>query len=389
MRKAIQIKSIYSYIVLATLVLAVAIRGGATLGEQPTEETKPVATYSIEDIRTVFPEAATFYSKQGRGIVVKNNQGEQLGRLLLSTDFEVHNVGYAGEVPLFVGLDKQNQIIGIHLLPNEETPSFIEYIRKKNFFEQWNGLPMDTVLLAHQVDAVSGATYSTKAIIKTVNETASAYLDVQMQMKVHSWLSIARLVLTFLLVAVSLGMVVWRKFKKMYWYFLIAVLIVLGLGFRQMLSLGLLHTWLVQGVSVRNNIELIVLLLLSIVLSIMGYRKYYCNYLCPMGALQLLVSKVSPFKKRPFNMRISVVELRSIYLAFIWVTLLLGFSLPLYNMEPFLAFSFQIASTVMLVAGAAIVVMSLFFNRPWCQLCPTGCLLDSIPSIKKSKKNEE
>ena len=135
MRKSIQIKSIYSYIVLATLVLAVAIRGGATLGEQPTEETKPVATYSIEDIRTVFPEAATFYSKQGRGIVVKNNQGEQLGRLLLSTDFEVHNVGYAGEVPLFVGLDKQNQIIGIHLLPNEETPSFIEYIRKKN----WKG----------------------------------------------------------------------------------------------------------------------------------------------------------------------------------------------------------------------------------------------------------
>lgn len=103
----------------------------------------------------------------------------------------------------------------------------------------------------------------------------------------------------------------------------------------------------------------------------------------------MLASKVSPFKKRSFKLRISVVTLRAIYLTFIWVTLLLGFSLPLFNMEPFVAFSIQVASTLMLVAGAAIVVLSLFFNRPWCQLCPTGCLLDSVPSIKKSKKDEK
>lgn len=390
MRKTIQINSIYTYFVVATLVLAVAVRGGASFGlNAPDEEAEKVEAYTIDDVRAVFPDVATFSPKQGRGIVVKNNSNEELGRLLLSSDFDVRNIGYAGEVPLFIVLDKQDHVAGIHLLPNEETADYIEFITERKLLQQWNGLEMDTLLLSKQVDAISGATYSSQAIIKTVNETASAYLDVQSQMKVHSWLSVLRIVLTFMLVAISIGMVVWHKFKKLYWYFLAVVVIVFGFWFKQMLSIGLLHTWLVQGVSIRNNIELIVLLLLSIVLSILGYRKYYCTYLCPMGALQMLASKVSPFKKRSFKLRISVVTLRAIYLTFIWVTLLLGFSLPLFNMEPFVAFSIQVASTLMLVAGAAIVVLSLFFNRPWCQLCPTGCLLDSVPSIKKSKKDEK
>ena len=129
-----------------------------------------------------------------------------------------------------------------------------------------------------------------------------------------------------------------------------------------------------------------VILSISVVLAIAGHKKYYCTYLCPMGAVQMLVSKASPFKKRNLKLKISVLTLRNIYLTFIWVSLILGFALPLSNLEPFIAFSFKVASWIMLSAGGVIILLSLFFNRPWCQLCPTGCLLDSIPSVKSNRK---
>jgi len=182
-------------------------------------------------------------------------------------------------------------------------------------------------------------------------------------------------------------MVIQNKLKKGYWFYLLLVFIVPGLWFKQMLSVDLLHNWLTHGIPTRTNIELLVILLLSIAMSVLGYRKYYCNYLCAMGAVQLLAAKISPFKKRSFNLKISVVSLRTLYLTFIWVSLLLGFSLPLTYMEPFMAFSFTVVSVFMLIAGVAIVVLSLFFNRPWCQLCPTGCLLDAVPSIQTKNKN--
>jgi NosR/NirI family transcriptional regulator, nitrous oxide reductase regulator len=136
----------------------------------------------------------------------------------------------------------------------------------------------------------------------------------------------------------------------------------------------------------QSNWDLLVVMILSVIMGLLGYRKYYCNYLCPMGAVQVLVAKLSPFTKRSASIKISVVTLRTVYLTFIWVSLLLGFALPLSDMEPFMAFSFRMAGTVMLGAGILIVLLSLVFNRPWCQFCPTGCLLDSIQPMVKSSK---
>lgn len=374
-----------SYILFLCIVLitiAIHFKSSSTK-ELPCDNEN--SSYTLNDVKALFPEAAFFSKNSDKSISIKDDNGTKIGLLLCSKDLGINYNGYNGPLPLIIGIDRNQKVNGIILLPNQETRSYLQYIKSRNLLNRWTNQSLDTSLVFINVDAVSGATYSSSAIINTVKGTVSEYLKIKQNQQIR-WLSIVRIALTLLLIALALNMLFTKRLKKFYYYFLLIVIAVFGIWFKQMLSIGLLHTWLTKEIPLKSNIELICILLLSVIMSLLGHRKFYCNYLCPMGAVQVLVAKISPFKKRNLNLKFSRLTLRGIYLIFIGMALLLGFTLPLYDMEPFSAFSFSIASIPMLCAGGAIVVLSLFFNRPWCQLCPTGCLLDSVPTITKKKK---
>ena len=69
--------------------------------------------------------------------------------------------------------------------------------------------------------------------------------------------------------------------------------------------------------------------------------------------------------------------------------LLFGFAPQLNYLEPFMAFSFKIASYGFFIAGGAIVIFSLFFTKPWCSVCATGCLIDTISYKKHAINNKK
>ncbi len=72
--------------------------------------------------------------------------------------------GYAGATPLNIYI-ANNKIIKIESLPNQESPQFFE--RAKTLLDKFVGKNV-TEVSSMQVDAVSGATYSSQALIKTV-----------------------------------------------------------------------------------------------------------------------------------------------------------------------------------------------------------------------------
>lgn len=75
--------------------------------------------------------------------------------------------GYAGETPLMVALDTKQQIICVQMLDNQETPGFLQKVVNAGLLKSWDGLkPAKAV--KKQVDAVSGATYSSNSIIQTL-----------------------------------------------------------------------------------------------------------------------------------------------------------------------------------------------------------------------------
>jgi polyferredoxin len=140
----------------------------------------------------------------------------------------------------------------------------------------------------------------------------------------------------------------------------------------------LLYGWLSNGVAWRTNWQSTILLLLALAMPLIKRPKFYCNFLCPMGAFQELINKISPAKKRNINLKNSPISLSEIYLILILISLVLGFSLDLSYFEPFMVFIYKVAGTALFIFAALIAIMAFFFNKPWCAVCPTGCLINKV-----------
>ena len=87
----------------------------------------------------------------------------------LSTDVQ----GYNGPTPLKTYI-KDDKIQKIEALPNQETPGFFARVQE-NMLNKWNGMTAKQAATA-EVDAVSGATYSSVAVKKNVKLGATYYL---------------------------------------------------------------------------------------------------------------------------------------------------------------------------------------------------------------------
>ena len=73
--------------------------------------------------------------------------------------------GYKGTTPLKIYI-KKNKVEKIEFLKNQETPKYYAKV-KKAFQDVWNGLKVKDAQ-KKQVDAVTGATFSSEAVIKNV-----------------------------------------------------------------------------------------------------------------------------------------------------------------------------------------------------------------------------
>ncbi len=73
--------------------------------------------------------------------------------------------GYIGTTPLKIYI-KRNKVVKIAALRNQETPKYFAKV-KKGLLTKWNGKKVKETSKM-KVDAVTGATYSSKAFIKNV-----------------------------------------------------------------------------------------------------------------------------------------------------------------------------------------------------------------------------
>jgi len=101
--------------------------------------------------------------------------------------------------------------------------------------------------------------------------------------------------------------------------------------------------------------------------------RFFCGYFCPVGALQELASlvpvkKIVPKQKHAFMAFRSIVFLIFLILAFVFSSALLD----IFGIRDFFALALTTGSLVFL----AMLLVSVFFYRPFCRLvCPYGALL--------------
>ncbi|MBQ5957720.1 MAG: FMN-binding protein [Bacteroidales bacterium] len=138
---------------------------------KPTEKDLPIET--LTELQTAFPKATYVELTETATYAVKDKSGKIIGCVLLSSPYSDDIKGFNGPTPLQIALDKEGKILEVRVLQNNETPNFLKRVVDAGFLNAWNGLTVKEAL-DKEVDAVSGATYSSNGIQKSLKARLQA-----------------------------------------------------------------------------------------------------------------------------------------------------------------------------------------------------------------------
>ena len=105
--------------------------------------------------------------------VAKNAIKYSKGTAVVNTSSIVKARGFNGKTPVKIYI-KNTRVVKIESMPNQETPAV--YARAEELLKKFTGKTVDEAQ-AMTVDGVSGATYSSKALIQNVKEGLKYYKD--------------------------------------------------------------------------------------------------------------------------------------------------------------------------------------------------------------------
>ena len=320
--------------------------------------------------------------------------------------------GYGGPVPLKIHI-KDGRVAAVEAEPNAESPDFFN--RAKELLNHWQNKSVDEAL-AEEVDAVSGATFSSRAIIANM-QRGLAYakqhgqwgedgsvgalgtsappieggsvgaLETSAPPIVGS--SVGALETSappiVALIVVLLGAVVplFYNNRRLHLVQLAVNVVVLGLWTGTFVSYTLFLRIFAGGVSLSTIGALaapLLMLIVALIYPLAGRSGHYCANICPFGSAQELAGKLS---RRKLRITPRVLKLLSVLRNLLWgvlmALLLTGTCTAWIDYELFTAFLYSSASVWVIVLAALFLVLSVWVPRPYCRfVCPTGALIKSV-----------
>lgn len=157
---------------LVLLIVCVVISFFVALTFHMTEDTIKAIEKETNDnlMNQVLPGSNSF--DEIDTMIKTHNSNVTINNVYKSTKGYVFNLvtkGYAGDVTVFVGITNEGQINNIQLGKNSETPSVGKKAEEKDFTNKFIEKNTDQNL-SEEIDTITGATITTKAVIEAVQE---------------------------------------------------------------------------------------------------------------------------------------------------------------------------------------------------------------------------
>lgn len=83
--------------------------------------------------------------------------------------------GFGGDIEMMVATDTSGAVVGVRILSMSETPGVGTKTRSDSFLSRFSG--GDSFVIGENIDAISGATISSKAVVRGVNRAIAALPD--------------------------------------------------------------------------------------------------------------------------------------------------------------------------------------------------------------------
>lgn len=370
-RKGIMIRLLSLVVVMLVLSAAAILRDGRIFGHDLRQTHAAVVSVA---------QGSDTLEVQPDGTFVVNTR-------VLAKDVQ----GYGGPVPLKIHIGKDGKLTAIEAEPNAESPDFFD--RAKELFSRWQGKTIDEAM-AEDVDAVSGATFSSKAIIRNVQRglaytkqhgLADGGKGAQEESAERTVATSWTLGSIVALIAVLLGAVVplFTNNRRLHLVQLVVNVVVLGLWTGTFVSYTLFLRFFAGGVSLSAIGTLaapLLMLIVALLYPLAGRSGHYCAHVCPFGSAQELAGKLSRRKLRitPRVLRV-LTALRNLLWGVLMALLLTGTCTAWIDYELFTAFIYSSASVWVIVLAVLFLVLSVWVPRPYCRfVCPTGALMKSV-----------
>ena len=306
------------------------------------------------------------------------------GRVVINTTYLAKDVkGFGGAVPLEIYL-KKGKVQQVKALHNSETPEFFQ--EASELLNRWNGKTTEQAL-AMKVDGVTGATYSSNAIIgnmkaglqyaaKNVKETS--FLD-RLDLR-------AKTIIGFIVVLMAAIIPLFVKNKRYRVFQLLLNFVVLGLWGGTFISWSVLVGFMSGGMNVWISLIPIIMLITAFIYPLFGKKNYYCTHVCPLGSVQELAGMTNYNKLKMSKQTVQYLEhFRKLLFWVLMILMLAGVWSQWMDYELFVAFIFKSAAWVIILIAVVFILLSFFVPRPYCRfVCPMGSLL-KLPTTKVTK----
>jgi len=301
--------------------------------------------------------------------------------------------GYAGEITMAVAVSLSGTVEGLAVVQHKETPAFFRRVVQSDLLRSLRGKSYsDSFALGGDVDGVTGATYSARALAGAARQASRKIALKNLGLPAVPELS-PRIQFGFpeiiLIALFFFGIVArMRRFKhkkEARWASMLVGLAVLGFLYNTPLTIVWINRWLLGfWPQWQTHLYWYLLILGILFVYTIDNRNPYCEWFCPFGATQECLSVVGGAKLRVPNRAHTLLRWLQRALALAAIVIALVYRNPgISSYEVVGAFFGLIGSNFLFVLLGIVLVASLFVRRPWCSyLCPLRPVTDFIRLIR-------
>ncbi len=341
-------------------------------------------------LENAFPQAGYIEQIQGGVYEAWNSQDKDnfLAYLSLGTAD-----GYGGELKVVAAVSKEGTVFDIVVLAHKETFSFFRRVLRSRLIDRLKNKSYgDPFFLGQDVDVITGATYSARALTEAVKNATRQVSTKILNLPVIEEPPLKVQVGTPEIVLLALflfGLIArQKKFKPKKaarWVSMLAGIGFLGFLLNKPFTLVLINKALL-GYWPKWQLDLYWYILLGgiVLITLIDNRNPYCDWFCPFGATQECLGVIGGAKNRvPVRIHSSLRWFQRL-IALGAIILALIFRNPsVSSYEVFGAFFRLIGTNLLFILLAVVLIVSLFIRRPWCSyLCPLRPVTDFLKLLR-------
>jgi len=305
--------------------------------------------------------------------------------------------GYAGPIKLLLAINNKGVITGIRVLQHRETENYVHYMLSPEYLSRFLGKKInDPFEVGKDVDAISRATISVNALVRTIRDSSREIADSVYGIKIKGagrkgsnetgWI----IYLSLFLPAFVLYYLTRRSKRLLRARDLSLLLGILILGIYLSTPFSILHIFnLLMGRFSSSVLWYVIVF--TIIASILIAGRFYCGWLCPFGALSEFIGRL-PFRKWQIseNLDEGWRRLKYILLGLIIITVFISRHIEYGNYETYIVlFSFHgnILTWTLLIL---MLLINLRIERFWCRyMCPVGAFTGMLSRKDRGYKSKK